>query len=51
VDLLERDEKFIEEAKKTLLNNSKIGNFYCFSLENFIAKEQYDCIWIQWVFH
>lgn len=50
VDILEREEKFIAEAKRKFKNFLQIGHFYCEDIQNFQTIEKYDCIWIQWVY-
>ncbi len=48
IDIVERDEKFVEACKKTFASNEKIRNIFCDSLENFEFRNNYDLIWIQW---
>ena len=46
VDLVERDPRFIQEAKKLV---PSVRNFYCQDLRDFSFPDKYDCIWIQWI--
>lgn len=50
VDMLEQDEKFLEEAKLKC-RGANVKNFYCSGLQEFTPTEnqKYDVIWIQWV--
>lgn len=48
IDIVERDEKFIEACKKTFAGNKKIRNIFCDSLQNFDFKNNYDLMWMQW---
>ncbi|XP_050421200.1 N-terminal Xaa-Pro-Lys N-methyltransferase 1 [Adelges cooleyi] len=50
IDLLEQDEKFLNEAKLKL-DGTNAKNFYCVSLQDFSPDNdiKYDVIWIQWV--
>eukprot|EP01126_Amoeba_proteus_P051064 TRINITY_DN6080_c0_g1_i5.p1 TRINITY_DN6080_c0_g1~~TRINITY_DN6080_c0_g1_i5.p1 ORF type:complete len:299 (+),score=63.14 TRINITY_DN6080_c0_g1_i5:57-953(+) len=49
VDLLEVTPKFLEVAKKDLVNIYQIRNYFCSSVQDFTFTEKYDMIWIQWV--
>lgn len=50
IDLVDQDPKFVEEARKTLGDNEKVGQFFCSGLQQFTPEvEKYDVIWIQWV--
>lgn len=50
VDLVERDEEFIQKAKEKLEKHPRIGCFYCCDLKQFSFEEKYDCVWVQWVY-
>lgn len=39
----------MNEAKRLLIKENKIGNFFQTSLQDFYPTEQYDIIWCQWV--
>lgn len=50
VDLVDQDPNFVEEAKKLLVSNPKVGDFYCCGLQDFVPEnKKYDLIWMQWV--
>lgn len=49
VDLLDFNESFLNEAKRLLIKETKIGHFFPTSLQEFNPSEQYDVIWCQWV--
>ncbi|CAG4956096.1 unnamed protein product [Colias eurytheme] len=49
VDLVEQDEKFINTAKQSIGDDSKLGILYQVGLQNFKPQEKYDVIWCQWV--
>ncbi|MSP33580.1 MAG: methyltransferase domain-containing protein [Rickettsiales bacterium] len=48
IDILERDQKFIEYCQKNFAENPKIENIFCNSLEDFQFDNLYDTIWVQW---
>ena len=48
IDILERDQKFVDYCHKNFAQNPKIKNIFCDSLENFQFDKLYDAIWIQW---
>ena len=52
VDMLEVDQKFLDEAKNSYLAepqiSNRIENMYCCGMQDFNFTKKYDCIWIQW---
>ena len=48
IDLLEKDEKYIEKCKLKFYDNKKVKDIYMSSLESFKFKKKYDLIWVQW---
>ena len=48
VDILEQDEKFVRACQKEFAANPIVRNIYQDSMQNFVFKNKYDVIWIQW---
>jgi protein N-terminal methyltransferase len=50
VDLVDQDEKFIQQARKNFEGNEKIGEMTSCGLQKYQPEpEKYDVIWVQWV--
>ncbi|XP_039279063.1 N-terminal Xaa-Pro-Lys N-methyltransferase 1-like [Nilaparvata lugens] len=49
VDLVEQDQKFIQEAEKSIGTHENVGEFFNTGLQNLEFAHKYDVIWCQWV--
>ncbi|RZF44393.1 hypothetical protein LSTR_LSTR017250, partial [Laodelphax striatellus] len=49
VDLVEQDQKFIQEAEKSIGAHENVGEFFNTGLQNLELVHKYDVIWCQWV--
>ncbi|KAH3744980.1 UPF0351 protein C9orf32 [Pelomyxa schiedti] len=50
VDLLDQNQRLLDQAKVSIGKNSRLGDFICSGLQNFdFGTRKYDVIWVQWV--
>ncbi|KAJ1520160.1 hypothetical protein ONE63_004376 [Megalurothrips usitatus] len=50
VDLVEQNPAFVEQARVSLADHERMGNFFCSGLQDFVPEPAaYDVIWCQWV--
>jgi protein N-terminal methyltransferase len=47
-DIMEQDEKFVDNCRTNFSNEPKIKDIYQSSLQDFVFSKSYNVIWIQW---